>query len=434
MYNRLLWYYRQIARRATTLLPRRVRFAVFRNMIKCDVSPPEKLVLKVAETQEELEDCFCLLHDAYVRAGFMKPDPSGMRATIYHALPTTTTLLAKYDGKIVGTISLIRDNPLGFPMQKIFNIEKIRRAGGNIAEVSALAIERRFQAKGGIILFPLMKFMYEYSTKFFDTQHLVIAVNPRHIGFYESILFFQRLKQNPVEHYDFVNGAPAVGAHVDLKTAPGIYKRYYNRKLPSKNLFSYYIDLRLPNIVYPDKRFYTTNDPVMTPELLDYFFNKRTHVFADLNDEQRLRFHEIYDLNAYQAVLPVLPPGYGKERSNSGQILRHQRFSVICPAELVLAGTAQGRYRIQVVECSVNGFRARADCALPLDQEGIAHIDLGRADRSTIRVRVLRKAHSNGKTYVVKVEEPDLAWRKFVNALHKASIHSDLDDATRFLE
>ena len=55
-----------------------------------------------------MEDCFCLLHDAYVRAGFMKPDPSGMRATIYHALPTTTTLLAKYDGKIVGTISLIR--------------------------------------------------------------------------------------------------------------------------------------------------------------------------------------------------------------------------------------------------------------------------------------------------------------------------------------
>jgi len=432
MYNRLLWYYRQIIRKATAVLPRRMRFAVFRNLIKCDVSPPDKLVLKVAETQEELEDCFSLLHDAYVRAGFMKPDPSGMRATIYHALPTTTTLLAKYGDRIVGTISMIRDSPLGFPMQKIFNIEKIRKAGGNIAEVSALAIERRFQAKGGIILFPLMKFMYEYSTKCFDTRHLVIAVNPRHIGFYESILFFKRLKQNPVEHYDFVNGAPAVGAHLDLLSAPENMKRHYDNKEPAKNLYNYFINLRMPNIIYPDKRFYTTNDPVMTPELLDYFFNKRTQVFTKLSDDQKRRFHEIYDLTAYQTVLPPLPPGGEKDLSRPA---RHQRFSVICPAELVIDGAPQrGSYKIQVIECSINGFRARSDRALPLEAEGLARIDLGRADHSNLRVRVLRKAHSNANTYVLKVEEPDLAWRKFVNALRKASIHSDLDDATRFLE
>ncbi len=139
-------------------------------------------------------------------------------------------------------------------------------------------------------------------------------------------------------------------------------------------------------------------------------------------------------MNAYQLVLPVLPPGYGKERGNAGQILRHQRISVICPGELALDEAAAGRYRIQVIECSLNGFRARADRALPLALEGNAHIDLGRADRSTLQVRVLRKTHNNDKTYVVKVEEPDLAWRKFVNALRKASIHNDLDDATRFLE
>ena len=432
MYNKLVWLYRQITRRATAVLPRQMRFAVFRNLIKCDVAPPDKLVLKVAETKEELEDCFSLLHDAYVRVGFMKPDPSGMRATIYHALPTTTTLLAKYNGKIVGTISLIRDSPLGFPMQKIFNIEKIRKAGGNIAEVSALAIERRFQATGGIILFPLMKFMYEYSTKFFDTRHLVIAVNPRHIGFYESILFFKRLKQNPVEHYDFVNGAPAVGAHLDLQSAPENMKRHYDNKEPAKNLYNYFIHLRMPNIIFPDKRFYTTNDPVMTPELLDYFFNKRTQVFANLTDDQKRRFHAIYDLTAYQAVLPALPPGGEKD---AGRPLRHQRFSVICPAVLVIDGASQqGSHKIQVIECSMNGFRARSDRPLPLEAEGLAHIDLGRADQSNLRVRILRKAHSDANTYVLKVDEPDLAWRKFVNALRKASIHSDLGDATRFLE
>ena len=141
----------------------------------------------------------------------MKPDPSGMRVTIYHALPTTTTLCAKYDGEVVGTLSLIRDSAFGFPLQSIFDLSGVRAKEGNIAEVSALAVHPKFRKTGGAILFPLMKFMYEYCTTFFDTRHLVIAVNPNRIELYESLLFFQRLTANVVENYDFANGAPAVG-------------------------------------------------------------------------------------------------------------------------------------------------------------------------------------------------------------------------------
>jgi hypothetical protein len=71
-----------------------------------------------------------LLHDAYVGSGFMKPHPSGMRVTIYHALPTTTTLCAKYDGQVVGTLSLIRESVLGFPLQRIFDLTAIREKKG----------------------------------------------------------------------------------------------------------------------------------------------------------------------------------------------------------------------------------------------------------------------------------------------------------------
>ena len=69
----------------------------------------DNLELKIAQTPQELQECFRLLHDAYVGSGFMKPDPSGLRVTLYHALPTTTTLCAKWNGEVVGTISLIRE-------------------------------------------------------------------------------------------------------------------------------------------------------------------------------------------------------------------------------------------------------------------------------------------------------------------------------------
>jgi GNAT superfamily N-acetyltransferase len=185
----------QSLRKLFSFFPRPVRFAIYRSFVDCDPKPDPRLVLKIAETKEELEACFSLLHDAYVGAGFMKPDPSGMRVTIYHALPTTTTLCAKYDDEVVGTLSLIRESVFGFPLQAIFDLRGVRSRGGKIAEVSALAVHPKFRKTGGAILFPLMKFMYQYCTTFFDTRHLVIAVNPNRIEMYESLLFFQRLTE-----------------------------------------------------------------------------------------------------------------------------------------------------------------------------------------------------------------------------------------------
>jgi hypothetical protein len=92
------------ARAALQLVPRSARFALYRSMIDCNASPDRRLELKIAETVDELEACFALLHDAYVSSGFMQPDPSGMRVTMYHALPTTTTLCAKFAGQVVGTL------------------------------------------------------------------------------------------------------------------------------------------------------------------------------------------------------------------------------------------------------------------------------------------------------------------------------------------
>jgi hypothetical protein len=198
-------------------------------------------------------------------------------------------------------------------------------------------------------------------------------------------------------------------------------------------LYRYFVDLKMPNIAFPDKRFFTTNDPVMTPELLDYFFNQRTQVFARLDDDEKRLLHSIYDLPAYKAVLPELPPD--KDAGPTRMRRRHRRFSVICPATLQLGTGVQAQsYQLEVVECWMAGFRARAQTALPIDVPCTAQIELGHADHSQLAVRVLRKAHANSNTFVLQVDEPDLAWRKFVHALRKAATYGDLDNATRYLE
>ena len=412
------------ARGALGLLPRSLRFAFFRSLIDCDNQPDARLELKIADTQDELQACFRILHDAYVAAGFMQPDPSGLRVTIYHALPTTTTLCAKWDGQVIGTISMIREGVFGFPLQSVFNLGQVRSKTGKIAEISALAIDPRFRRTGGRILFPLMKFMYEYCREYFDTRHIVIAVNPNKIEMYESLLFFERLQARVVDNYDFANGAPAVGATLDLLHAPEVFREAYARKRPRKNLFRYFVETRLPNIRAPNRRFFTTNDPVMTPTMLDHFFNQRTQVFQSLNDRQRLLLRSIYDKPDYRAVLPR--PAAGADELLS--LRQHQRFSIRCPARLTVRSyDTRLRYPLQVIELSLHGFQA--ECALPLPEgtRGWVEIDLGENETALAEATAVRRQESGGQVfYGFAVPAPDAAWQRCVVALQTGSTHFDL--------
>jgi GNAT superfamily N-acetyltransferase len=414
-----------------SFFPRSLRFAVVRSFVDCDPKPDPRLVLKIAETKEELEACFKLLHDAYVSSGFMKPHPSGMRVNIYHALPTTTTLCAKFDGEVVGTLSLIRESVFGFPLQSVFDLQEVREKKGRIAEVSALAVHPKFRNTGGTILFPLMKFMYDYCTTLFDTRHLVIAVNPNRIEMYESLLFFERLKQSSVENYDFANGAPAIGASVDLHQSPAVFKRVYGGKARRKNLYQYFIRSHLSNIVMPSRRYFTTNDPVMTPALLDYFFNQSTPTFRNLDARNRTFLHSIYNLPNYKAVLPAV----FSDSITQARQRKHQRYSLKCPGSFSAVGVDKTEvYALRVVELSDDGFLAHSKAPLPVNVWGQASIRLGKDEHSMMKAMVIR-GRFNGQhgSYGFKLFEPDLAWRKLVGVLKAGSTHEDLSNATEFL-
>ncbi|OWQ92062.1 hypothetical protein CDN99_06820 [Roseateles aquatilis] len=425
--------FHQGLRRMFSRLPKGLRFAVYRRMVDCDPAPSSRLELKVADTQEELDACFRILHDAYVGSGFMKPDPSGLRVTIYHALPTTTTLCAKYDGAVVGTISMVREGVFGFPLQSVFDLEDVRAKGGKIAEISALAVAPAFRKTGGAILFPLMKFMHQYCTQYFDTRHLVIAVNPDKIELYEALLFFKRLKEQTVDNYDFANGAPAVGATLDLEEADETFERAYRGRRDRKNLHHYFFGQDLANIKLPQRRYHTTNDPVMTPELLDHFFNKVVQVFPTLNDVKKALLWSVYRDDAqFRSVLPMLSGG----GEDLGRALRqYPRYSIRCPGHLDIraANDSQlGSFDLEVIEVSAHGFQAECDLDLPLQVDGSVKIELGAQQdgvKNTAHVMaraVRRKDTERGSYYGFRIDEPDRAWRSFVSTLEMATTTKDL--------
>lgn len=418
----------RLVRAGLARLPREGRFALMRRLVQCDPSPDPSLVVKIAETREELEACFRLLHDAYVGSGFMQPHPSGMRVTPWHALPTTTTVCAVVGGEVVGTLSMVREGVFGLPLQSAFDLARVRALPGQVAEISALAVRRDFRRTGGAVLFPLMKFMYEYCTKYFDTRHLVIAVNPDKIELYEAVLLFERLDARVVESYAFANGAAAVGATLDLQHAPQAYERLYGGRRLRKDLHHYFTRLVMPNLQLPQRPYFTTNDPVMTPALLDEFFNHRTQTFAALNERQRGLLHEVYDGAAYAAVLPPQPPA----PASAVALRRHPRHSIRFPARLTVPGPGGVRRTGVLRDISAGGCQLEvsgpdAAGAPVIGQGGALQVQLGAGRVSEVRARVVRAAGPG--LWGLAVDTPDAAWRACVAALSHGITYRDLAPA-----
>lgn len=418
----------QQLRNLFSMLPRPVRFAAARSMVECD-APDPRLTFKIADTREELDACFRLLHDAYVSSGFMKPDPSGLRVTVYHALPTTTTLCAKYDGRVIGTVSIIREGVFGFPLQSAFDLTSVREKPGSIAEISALAIHPDFRKTGGKVLFPMMKYLYEYCIKRFDTGHMVIAVNPDRIDLYEALLFFRRLPAAVVDRYDFANGAPAVGATLDLAFFPEALDRVYAGRPARRDLHDYFVRQHFANFAWPQRRYHTTNHPVMTPELLDHFFNRATQVFATLDERKKRLLHQIYPEREYQRILPPLVHNGVRQHP----LRQHQRFSLKCPATLDCGSKGAGTpYALEVIEISLHGFKARAEQSIPLHVAGSAAVELGPGEYANVQAEAVRiETTAAGRFYGFRVETPDAAWRRCVTALEKGQTYTELEADVR---
>lgn len=370
-----------IRRLLTYILPKAMRFKVYRKMISLRM--PEGIVFKIAETKEQLTQAFKLLHNEYVRAGYMDPHPSGMRLTKYHALPSTTTLIAEREGRVVGTVSLIRQNTFGLPCEQVFDLAPFRKKGARVTEVSALAIDREFgNHQQGLLLWPMVKFIVEYATRFFGTDYLVMIVHPRMFDFYEAMLAFRPFLKKKFK-YAFVKGNPGMGGYVSLRQFPTWLELNFGNEPTERNL-AHFIELSAEAFYFPDRPWATVNDPVMTPELLDHFFRQESGVFGELSDEEKAALHAIYDSPAHKMVLP--PPPAGRSLPPA-QVRSAERHDVQCHARLIVPGHSVADAR--VTNASRTGLGAVIHRTLHVGQQYHLQVECGRVNLADLDVKLV---------------------------------------------
>jgi hypothetical protein len=229
----------------------------------------EALEFGLATDTATLDQSFRLVHDRYLWRGYATRSDSGRRLSAHNALPSTLVFVARGGARVVGTVTLVPDSPIGLPIDEIYAAEvaALRREDRRLAEVGALAVDRG-QPLGLAVVLRLLRILVIHAAEIARLDDLIVTVNPRHVAFYRRWLLFQAL--GPRRPYDRVNGAPAVALRLDLRPVRALIEAVQAGR-PRAPLYDFFFGRPHFNLIVRRLRRELPRS-VMTPAQVAHFF------------------------------------------------------------------------------------------------------------------------------------------------------------------
>jgi hypothetical protein len=172
--------------------------------------------IAIADQPALVDQAARLVHDVYVRCGYVRPNPQGRHVTRFDELAETVKFVACLGETVIATLTLVPDGRLGLPMESIYHdeLQLLRDQGRRLAEVTSLADRRKDPKRGMMVFLGLTRLMIQ-TARARQIDDLLVAVHPKHVRFYQRVLAFERF--GPERAYPMVEYNPAVPLRLDLK-------------------------------------------------------------------------------------------------------------------------------------------------------------------------------------------------------------------------
>lgn len=207
-------------------------------LLKSNLDEIDRPAIKFAETQNEHEQAFALVYQAYVQSSYIpNPSPDGKVSSIYSFLPETFIFIAKSYQSVISTLTQIFDSKLfGLPLDSMYReeLKELREQGRTIAEIGALATKKDFRWKN--LFMVLCQIMYWYA-RYKKVNDLCITVNPKHLRFYNTIFLFEEFGPKK-QHPKFAT--PVVLLRLNMEHIETKVKTAYNKLDFDCNLYDYF--------------------------------------------------------------------------------------------------------------------------------------------------------------------------------------------------
>ena len=241
--------------------------------------------MKWAEDLDELEQAFSLVHEEYLKLGYIKqPKSSKMFFNIHNLLPESGTSVIKCGSKVVATMGIIMDDKhFGLAMDAVYHKElnQLRSQGHKLCEFGALATSREFRRNN--------LFMYLFRSIYWDAVNrgvnkICIMVNPKHVPFYKTVLLFENL--GPERDYHRLE-APAVGLQIDIDTYIDKLRAYYRNFEPEFNLYGFVYNGRSAFLKNQGSMLGKKEHRSIDGHIAQYFFTKEKNILKKLSPVQK---------------------------------------------------------------------------------------------------------------------------------------------------
>lgn len=336
---------RKIVRTIMKFLPKSIRHEMARKLVKLPQSSPAGLTIRPAQSGEEIERALELVYQNYLKMGYTKETANSIRLTPHHLSPSTTVIVAVMNEKIVGTLSILSEYPLGLPLEKAFSLNHLRTNGERLCEIGALAIDPNFRQENGALMHLLARYSMLYARENLKIDIMTITVNPAMADLYEAIYLFEPLaSKNKKGKYDYANGKPAIGLFLNLHTLSARANRVYNHRLPDENnLFKFGEDHG--SWEYPPKnRSILLPRSVLTPSTIAHLGAIRTKLISNLSESESKALARSYGQNSMTAYLANGPSHLARYLANTTAIISSKKNT----------------HFAKVYNVSTNGLLARA--------------------------------------------------------------------------
>jgi hypothetical protein len=190
----------------------------------------------MASGYDEWNQAYHLVAAKYQARGYESPCAKPVRFTPFHALPDTATFVAKHEGEVVATLSVVVDNTLlGLPMERIYasEIADLRWGGRRLSEATCLADQDLGMREFVQIFVTLIRAAMQYAVRQ-GSDTWLITVNPRHRNFYCKAMGF--VPFGPCRACPSVRDHPAEAYLLDdglmQSRAPRMYEQIFGKPLP----------------------------------------------------------------------------------------------------------------------------------------------------------------------------------------------------------
>jgi hypothetical protein len=348
------------------------------------------LRIQLAHTKEHFEQALKLLAESNsARSAEASLQSSELWLLKQHALPSTNTIIALKDNKVVGALSLFGENPFLLPLEHWVDLSSYKESlGGRVAEVSMPGFSAEYKNDPNL-LFALYHFTACFGSTYCHYESFLTLVSKDWATRYAKTLHYE-----PVSVRENISGQCLSLNPRDT----GDYRKEFTQNFR-------------PEFCFPEKKFFLVAHQNLKPDVLNYLFNHRTQLFSKLNDFELRVIKNIYNHGEYANYLP--------QRNTSdayARLPKHRRFPMDCAGHL---STPDGRRMHFVVEdVSKEGLRLRTEQPLKQGQTHALIISIGVMKQTEIIARTIW-VNEMANTAGLEVSSGDKNWAKLIEYLEK---------------